>query len=111
MEKIEKPTILTFFSSLFGNNEGYEDIENVEIKDSEQLKAQRIADKLGIATAEQPVVADNKTSKNGGFSNGLSRLDKTTMKAMRAKYNETVIKDGRNDENTSKAKDDQEIEH
>ena len=78
MEQIkEKITFKNFINTLFGT--GIDDsYENFEISDPALLKAQSDANKL-VKEIETAVVSEgNKTSKNGGFSNGLRKdtLDK-----------------------------------
>ena len=76
-KKKEKITFKNFINTLFGT--GIDDsYENFEISDPALLKAQSDANKL-VKEIETAVVSEgNKTSKNGGFSNGLRKdtLDK-----------------------------------
>ena len=85
MEQIkEKITFKNFINTLFGT--GIDDsYENFEISDPALLKAQSDADKL-VKEIETAVVSeDNKTSKNGGFSNVLRKdtLDKMRKQLQR----------------------------
>ena len=78
MEQIKgKITFKNFINTLFGT--GIDDsYENFEISDPALFKAQSDANKL-VKEIETAVVSEgNKTSKNGGFSNGLRKdtLDK-----------------------------------
>ena len=85
MEQIkEKITFKNFINTLFGT-EIDDSYENFEISDPALLKAQSDANKL-VKEIETAVVSEgNKTSKNGGFSNGLRKdtLDKMRKQLQR----------------------------
>lgn len=75
MKQVKESVIKKFINTLFGENEIDDSYD--EIIDPNLLKAQEIADKLG-KTVEIPVLSENKSTKNGGFSAELKNgtLDK-----------------------------------
>lgn len=94
MEQIKgKITFKNFINTLFGT--GIDDsYENFEISDPALLKAQSDANKL-VKEIETAVVSEgNKTSKNGGFSNGLR---KDTLDKMREQLQRGIKVEREND--------------
>ena len=94
MEQIKgKITFKNFINTLFGT-EIDDSYENFEISDPALLKAQSDANKL-VKEIETAVVSEgNKTSKNGGFSNGLR---KDTLDKMREQLQRGIKVEREND--------------
>ena len=81
----EKITFKNFINNLFGTS--IEDDELEETTDPILLNAQKNADNIGKNTEEPMVSESSKSSKNGGFSNGLK---KDTLDKMRKQLQKEV---------------------
>ena len=81
----EKITFKNLINNLFGTS--IEDDELEETTDPILLNAQKNADNIGKNTEEPMVSESSKSSKNGGFSNGLK---KDTLDKMRKQLQKEV---------------------
>lgn len=91
MKQVKESVIKKFINTLFGENEIDDSYD--EIIDPNLLKAQEIADKLG-KIVEIPVLSENKSTKNGGFSAGLKN---DTLDKMREQLQQRGIKVEKNE--------------
>jgi len=95
MEQVkQKSNLRILFSSLFGNNiSGFDNYNNIEIKDKELKEVMLKVDKMGIET-EKPCHTESKASNNGGFSAGKkieAKINPKTLNKMRENLKETSI--------------------
>ena len=97
MKQVKESVIKKIINTLFGENEIDDSYD--EIIDPNLLKAQEIADKLG-KIVEIPVLSENKSTNNGGFSAGLKNdiLDK-----MREQLQQRGIKVEKNENEIEKS--------
>ena len=86
----EKITFKYFINNLFGTS--IEDDELEETTDPILLNAQKNADNMGENSEEPMVSESSKSSKNGGFSDGLRKdiLDKMRKQLQEVRVEEII---------------------